>query len=195
VRCGHCGIRFFTHPRNSGRLDLRCEFGCRQHHRRQQANARSRKYYQRPEGRRNKKLLNGKRSRSVSDVKSTSADEVDATPSSTGQPALKALSGATKASSCSCADSTSAFPPQGVPKRAAPSAGATLSWEGVLLDERALVNSPALPYALMVASVLERRTISRDELIAALRASMRQRSIGGQPRREYVLRYLNQHPP
>jgi hypothetical protein len=80
-------------------------------------------------------------------------------------------------------------------ERAAPSAKATLSLEGVRLDERALVNSPALPYVLMVASVLERRTISHDELITALRESMRQRSIGGQPRREYVLRYLNQHPP
>ena len=85
--------------------------------------------------------------------------------------------------------------PQETLQRAGSSEDATLSLEGVLLDESTLVNSPALPYALMVASVLERRTISRDELIAALRASMRQRSIGGQPRREYVLRYLNQHPP
>ena len=66
---------------------------------------------------------------------------------------------------------------------------------GFVLDERALVNSRILPYAQMVASVIEGRTISRDELIAALRKSMRQRSIGRWPRREYVLRYLNQHPP
>ena len=43
--------------------------------------------------------------------------------------------------------------------------------------------------------VLEGRTITREELIAALRKSMRQRSIGRLPHREYVLRYLNQHPP
>jgi hypothetical protein len=47
----------------------------------------------------------------------------------------------------------------------------------------------------MVASVLERRIISREELLAALRKSMRQRSIAAAPHREYVLRYLNQHPP
>jgi len=70
-----------------------------------------------------------------------------------------------------------------------------LPLEELLLDEPTLVNSGILPYVLMVASVIERRTISRDELIAALRKSMRQRSIGGQARREYVLRYLNQHPP
>ncbi len=71
----------------------------------------------------------------------------------------------------------------------------TLPLDGFVLDERALVNSPILPYVRMVASLIEGRTISREELIAALRNSMRQRSIGRLPRREYVLRYLNQHPP
>ena len=80
-------------------------------------------------------------------------------------------------------------------KRAGASEDAALPLEGLLLDERTLVNSRILPYALMVASVIEHRTISRDELIAAMRKSMRQRSIGRRPRREYVLRYLNQHPP
>jgi hypothetical protein len=47
----------------------------------------------------------------------------------------------------------------------------------------------------MVARVIERRTVSRQELLAALRKAVRQRSIGGRFRREYVLRYLNQHPP
>ncbi len=71
----------------------------------------------------------------------------------------------------------------------------TLHLEGFVLDERTLVNSRVLPYVQMVASVLEGRTIRREELIAALRKRMRQRSIGRLPRREYVLRYLNQHPP
>jgi hypothetical protein len=70
-----------------------------------------------------------------------------------------------------------------------------LPLDGFVLDERTLVNSHILPYVQMVASVIERRTISREELIAALRKSMRQRSIDRLPRREYVLRYLNQHPP
>jgi hypothetical protein len=71
----------------------------------------------------------------------------------------------------------------------------TLHLEGFVLDEPTLVNSRVLPYVQMVASVLEGRTIRREELIAALRNSMRQRSIGRLPHREYVLRYLNQHPP
>jgi hypothetical protein len=47
----------------------------------------------------------------------------------------------------------------------------------------------------MIASVIEGRTIRRDELIASLQKRMRQHRIGRSPRREYVLRYLNQHPP
>lgn len=71
----------------------------------------------------------------------------------------------------------------------------TLPPEGFVLDEPTVVNSRILPYVLLVASLIERRTIRREELIAALRKRMRQHSIGRRPRREYVLCYLNQHPP
>ena len=71
----------------------------------------------------------------------------------------------------------------------------TMHLDGFVLGEPTLVNSRILPYVRMVASVLEGRTISREELLAALRKSMRQRSIDRRPRREYVLRFLKQHPP
>jgi hypothetical protein len=71
----------------------------------------------------------------------------------------------------------------------------TLSPEGFVLDEPTLVNSRILPYVVMVASIIERRTLLREELIAALRKRMRQHRIRRRPRREYVLCYLNQHPP
>jgi hypothetical protein len=67
--------------------------------------------------------------------------------------------------------------------------------EDVVLDERTVVKSPILPYVLMVASVLEGRTISRGELITALRKRLRQRSINKRTRRDYVVGYLSQHPP
>lgn len=89
---------------------------------------------------------------------------------------------------------TEAIPP--APSgRATPPENAAWAWEGLLLDEPTLQNSRVLPYVLMVASVLEGRTIHREELLAALRKSVRQRSIGQRPRREYVLCFLNQHPP
>jgi len=52
-----------------------------------------------------------------------------------------------------------------------------------------------LPYLAMVAGLLEGRTIGREELLQRLRKKMRQRSFDKLPRREYVLRFLNQHPP
>lgn len=71
----------------------------------------------------------------------------------------------------------------------------TLNLGGFVLDEPTLVNSRILPYVRMVVSLLEGRTITREQLITALLKSMRQRSMGRLPHREYVLRYLNQHPP
>lgn len=62
TRCVHCGIRFLTHPRNAGRVDLRCPFGCREQHRKQRSSQRSTAYYQTAAGKQKKERLNGKRS-------------------------------------------------------------------------------------------------------------------------------------
>jgi hypothetical protein len=63
TRCRHCGIFFLTHPRNAGRRDLRCPFGCREAHRRQASAQRSAAYYRQPEGKRKKRDLNQRRPR------------------------------------------------------------------------------------------------------------------------------------
>jgi hypothetical protein len=60
-RCRHCHIFFFTHPRNAGRTDLGCPFGCRQVHRRKSAIKRSTEYYKTPEGKEKKQQLNARR--------------------------------------------------------------------------------------------------------------------------------------
>jgi hypothetical protein len=44
-QCNHCQIHFLTHPRNAGRKDLRCPFGCRQAHRKAKSTQRSTEYY------------------------------------------------------------------------------------------------------------------------------------------------------
>ena len=84
---------------------------------------------------------------------------------------------------------------QGVSELAVPSENVGLPLESLLLNEPTLVSSRILPYVRMVASVIEGRSVSRDELIGALRKRMRQHRLDRQPRREYVLCYLNQHPP
>jgi hypothetical protein len=61
TRCRFCRIFFLTHFRNAGRHNLRCPFGCRQAHRRQQSTQRSIAYYREPEGKLKKRALNQRR--------------------------------------------------------------------------------------------------------------------------------------
>lgn len=61
TRCRHCRIFFLTHPRNAGRRDLGCPFGCREAHRRRQSSRRSTAYYQDAPGRAKKRQQNAKR--------------------------------------------------------------------------------------------------------------------------------------
>jgi hypothetical protein len=63
TRCRHCQILFFTHPRNAGRNDLGCPFGCRQAHRRQKSTERSVAYYRSKDGKKKKIALNQRRNR------------------------------------------------------------------------------------------------------------------------------------
>jgi hypothetical protein len=62
ARCRHCGIFFLAHPRNAGRKDLGCPFGCKDAHRKRGSSKRSIEYYRTPEGKSKKKRLNRKRS-------------------------------------------------------------------------------------------------------------------------------------
>jgi hypothetical protein len=187
VHCCHCGIRFFTHPRNAGRQDLRCPFGCREHHRRQCANARSRKHNQTPEGRANKKKLN-----IAARLKAGQAASRDTALPASVEPSSQ-LTADSPRGDCSEATTVDAAPP--VEVSPALLAQLRLNLDGFVLDESTLVNSRVLPYVRMVVSVLEGRTIGREQLLVALRKRIRQRSIGRLSRREYVLHYLQQHPP
>jgi hypothetical protein len=63
ARCRHCGICFLTDPRNAGREDLGCPFGCSREHRRRESTRRSVAYYREPEGKVKKQALNRRRSR------------------------------------------------------------------------------------------------------------------------------------
>jgi len=61
ARCRHCGIFFLTDPRNAGRQDLGCPFGCSRAHRQRQSTQRSIAYYREPEGKIKKQALNARR--------------------------------------------------------------------------------------------------------------------------------------
>ena len=64
TRCRHCRVFFLTHPCNVKQCDkLRCPFGCREAHRRQEAIRRSTAYYSDEEGKKRKKNINQRRCR------------------------------------------------------------------------------------------------------------------------------------
>lgn len=60
-RCRHCRIFFLTDPRNAGRQDLGCPFGCREAHRKEQSTRRSVEYYRGEHGPMKKAIQNAKR--------------------------------------------------------------------------------------------------------------------------------------
>jgi hypothetical protein len=64
ARCRHCGIFFLADPRNAGRRDLGCPFGCSRAHRQRQSTQRSVAYYREPEGKIKKQALNARRPKS-----------------------------------------------------------------------------------------------------------------------------------
>lgn len=195
VCCRRCGIRFLTHPRNANRQDLCCEFGCRECQRRERANARSQKHYQTDQGWRKKKLLNGKRRAAAAEGKQEASPA--AAPSDTALADGEACSSdpSLAVEPASELPSPPSDPATSVALEEAPPEDVQLTLAGFALDEATLVNSPMLPYLAMVASVLEGRTIRPEELLHSLRKTMRQRSFDRLPRREYVLRFLDQHPP
>lgn len=78
--CKECGIYFFTDPRNNGRKDLRCPFGCRDFHRKHKSHVRSRNYYQSFVGKVKKRELNRKRGKTCFKENSSEFFQKSASP-------------------------------------------------------------------------------------------------------------------
>jgi hypothetical protein len=169
--CAHCGIRFLTHPRCAGRVDLRCPFGCRAHHRKQRSNQRSAAYYRTPSGKRMKKRLNARRS---------DDDQVAAGEVATAANEMPALAGERRTVDQPWDE---------------PSPQVELQLEDLVLSESTLRTSPMLPYVGMIVNLLEGIHLRRHELLELLLQSLRQHSIAYRTRTDYVLRFLHQHPP
>lgn len=169
VHCVDCGIRFLTHPRNARRTNLRCPFGCRRHHRRRRCNERSAKHYATPHGGRKKKRLNARRTSAGS---AATPPECDVTP--------PAVAGHEPSEHRSPGESPD------VP---------SLALEGVVLDESTVTSSPMLPHIRMMVSLIEGIELDRQQLVDCLVRALRQHSIARRRRADYVLTFLNQHPP
>ena len=178
--CRHCGIRFLSHPRNVNRQDLLCPFGCRDHLRRLRSRERSQRYRQSDSAKRKKKILNAKRSQRAGESDAERNPLQDHTAVTTSSPSDTPSPVGVCNQPCNQADSQPI---------------ASLSLEGVVLDEEMIADSPLLPYVGMVLRLIVGRPVSREELLESLRRTLRQHSIGRQRRIDYVVRVLNQRPP
>lgn len=67
--------------------------------------------------------------------------------------------------------------------------------DAVVLTPQIIVASPVLPYLTSVIGLIERRSISRSDLVAHLLELLRQHSMARCLRKKYVLRFLQRHPP
>lgn len=169
VECVDCRIRFLTHPRNARRINLRCPFGCRRHHRRQRSNERSAAYNRTPEGKQKKERLNARRCRTSSAQRN---DDQDLTAPEDVRPSL-----------CE-------------PDHAAVVESATeVQFDGWVLDEASVEHSPMLPYVRMVVMLIEGIDFSHQQIVAWLRKAVRQHSIARRRRADYVLAFLYARPP
>jgi hypothetical protein len=195
VHCHRCGIRFLTHPRNAGREDLYCEFGCREYQRRKLANARSQKHYHTDQGWWKKKLLNGKRSAATAEGQPEASPAATSSDTASSEGETSPSESSLTVEPASESPSLASHPAMQMDSEEPPDENVQLMLGGFTLNEVILVNSPMWPYLAMVASLLEGRKIRPKVLLNTLRTVMRQRSFDRLPRREYVLRFLNRHPP
>lgn len=191
--CCHCGIEFLTAPANARREDLRCPFGCRQQHRREQSNRRCTEYYRTESGRAKKKRLNGRRTKqqassapSAPSAPSGSSDDVSS--AAIEQASLDETLRVTSSSTASLKRSSPAHPPLAAPL--------SLQLPGsIQLTEAMLERSPVLPYVQLLFALFGGRRMNRQELLKRLRHRMRQHSLLYQNRRDYVVQFLHEQPP
>ena len=165
VRCVDCGLRFLTDPRNTGRQDLRCPFGCREHHRRECSQQRSSAYYRTAAGKQKKQRLNARRSRQPRSGEGASSE-------SSPRPSVASVS-----------------LPEELPLPA------EMRVAGVVLDEATLTKSRLLPYVRLVVNLIEGLHLGVQEVLQRLRRNLRQHRMGWRKRGDYVGDDLLQHPP
>lgn len=171
TRCRHCRIFFLTHPRNAGRKDLRCPFGCSQAHRRKESIRRSTEYYRGEDGRKYKRRQNErqreKRQRRANAQPQSHILQNPPQPKGSGQP---------QSADLRPPPSAAGLPPQ-----------SQLSFQPP--PDR------LLRYLRMVLSLIEERSVSRAEILEMLRRVLRQRSMCRRRRADHTVAWLNEQPP
>ena len=171
-RCRHCGIFFLTHPRNAGRWDLGCPFGCREAHRRKESIRRSTDYYLGEQGRKYK-------SRQYLRQKDKRRSLVGAQDNRDGEPPGTPVK------------------QDPSPDAKAPVAGPQLE-PGTPEEVQALpkvLREELVDYVRMVVSLIEGRPVSRAEILEMLRRVFRQRTMSRRGKTDHTVAWLHENPP
>ena len=168
TRCRHCHIFFLTHPRNAGRRDLRCPFGCRETHRKRESTKRSVAYYRGEDGKECRRRRDGNRQFTGMAAASPPLS-VSPQPPAPGPPAEPASPPSPAPSS----------PPPGSIEAVKPGPWPT----------------PLLVYLRMVISLIEGRPVSGEEIREMLGRVLRQHSIGRRRPLDHIIEQLHEYPP
>jgi hypothetical protein len=171
-RCRHCRIFFLSHPRNAGRCDLGCPFGCREAHRRKESIRRSTDYYRGEDGRKYKRRQN-QRQDEKRRARAAAQDPPGGVPP--GTPVKQDPSPEPK----TLPDGPQLSPGREQGEQALPK----------VLPE-ALVD-----YVRMAVSLIEDRPVSRAEIIEMLRRVFRQRSMSRRRQIDQAVDWLHENPP
>lgn len=193
--CCECQIPFLCDPRNVWRPEPRCPFRCRQRRKRECGNRRSQKAYQKKENRKAKKVHNCRRQDPNFRRNQASLPDVLIHENTDPDPGICVVDitchlcvvDASSVEAPSVDTSTTLLPFE-FPK-------VELEYAGVTLQPADIEKSSALSYLRMLLRVIDQVSVSHQELVEILLLSMRQRSMVRRPRRDYVVSFLNSHPP
>lgn len=167
VRCRICRIFFLTHPRNAGRRDLRCHFGCQESDQARKSVDRSTDYYRSEQGKAKKRELNARRDQGQSGK----------------SPPI------TTDSRSNAAAQTAPLPAPALPMP--PMVGTPLPVAGPANKPAEHAFSPLVSYLAMLLGLIELRSVMPREVVELLR----QQGIDLAPLRPQYRRGRGQGPP
>jgi hypothetical protein len=182
VRCKHCKIFFLTHPRNHGRTNLRCPFGCRETHSNIESARRSADYYRTKKGKDKKEALNAKRFRQEPEREVPSEGTEESPAAKPRAPDLDRGLIEDLEGKRAKQESSPASP------------DAEREEETTETDEREF-NREIVKHVQLVTGLLEGRKVSRAETLEMLKRVVRQRSIRMERRIDYIIRFLKEKNP
>lgn len=191
VRCRYCWIFFITDPRNAGRKDLGCPFGCKDLHRRQSSTQRSTKHnasavgkWKRHQAREARKLFAARATAEASAAQEAHCAAMLAGAPEAAPPSVEGVPPDAR---------DDPPPPARQPLPSVSGSAATIS-ETAVPERNGQYGAGILRYVRTVVSFIEARRVSPAEILEMLERTKRQHSFARERRIDYLLRRLGEEP-